>query len=65
MRAWLEYAWREGLRTRLLEDACLCESLVTGHACTCVLVPVSSKARGLCNRYIGPGEGAKGAVAGA
>ena len=30
MRAWLEYAWREGLRTRLLEDAC-CVSDIQGY----------------------------------
>ena len=29
MRAWLEYTWREGVRTRLLQDACC----VSNRAC--------------------------------
>ena len=61
MRAWLVYAWREGLRTRLLEDACCMSNRACMQRAVLTFCPRCQARQGAyVTSILGLGEGAKG-----
>ena len=59
MHAWLEYAWREGLRTRLLEDAC-CVSIKQGKRALTFWSRCQARQGAYVTDILGLGRGQRG-----